>query len=70
MLNLGSNLGLDSLGIIIDIMGGEWIKDGIVDLGVYERVVFLVYVDSIIVFKCMGENDGFVVFILNGIEFY
>lgn len=68
LLNLGSNLGLDSLGIITDITGGERIKDGIVDLGAYERAVFSVHVDSITAPKCMGENDGSVAFTLNGTE--
>ena len=68
LLNLGSNLRLDSLGLFTDIMGGPRIKDDIVDLGAHERSVFSVQADSITRPTCVGDEDGSVTFALNGTE--
>ncbi|MCB9294421.1 MAG: T9SS type A sorting domain-containing protein [Lewinellaceae bacterium] len=66
LLNLGSNTGLDSLNIFTDILGAARIQDSIVDLGAYERASFSVAVDTLADPTCIGKDDGFVSFELNG----
>ena len=66
LLNLGSNIGLDSLNVFTDILGAARIQDSIVDLGAYERASFSMLVDTLANPSCLGASDGFVSFELNG----
>ncbi len=66
LLNIGSNIGLDSLNAFTDILGASRIQDSIVDLGAYERATFSVVVDTLADPSCIGQADGFVSFDLNG----
>ncbi|NBC08403.1 MAG: hypothetical protein GVY26_14510 [Bacteroidetes bacterium] len=66
LLNMGGNVGLDSLGVVTDILGAPRIQDSIVDIGAYERAAFAVTVDTLAGPSCIGEDDGRVSLELNG----